>query len=462
MGLLLGPFIWLCAISFLLQSSCLLSASSTKKTYIVHMNNNMKPDSYETHEAWYTENLQTVTSATPDSVIYYYDSIHHGYAAFLTAEQAENLRQSVAVVGVYEDTFYNLHTTRTPEFLGLDNLGPWAEHVPYDLCNASQNVIIGVLDTGVWPESKSLDDAGMGPVPTRWNGTCDKANDFNPKTNCNNELIGARVFLKTYNKIMSKLNMSQVVSPRDTDGHGTHTASTAAGAIVKKASLYGYASGNARGMALCARVATYLVCGENGCVGSDVLGAMNQAIKDGVDVLSMSLGGESVPYYKDTIAIGAFAAMKRGIVVSCSAGNSGPTRGSVSNVAPWIMTIGAGTIDRDFPAFATLGNGKRFMGVSLYSGKGMGKNPVELVYDSSSKESSLCIPGSLHRAAVKGKVVLCDRGNNSRVGKGSVVKLAGGVGIRAGLEGVPHKQWLWAPICLGPKKLLCTYISIYD
>ncbi|KAL3623584.1 hypothetical protein CASFOL_032400 [Castilleja foliolosa] len=86
----------------------------------------------------------------------------------------------------------------------------------------------------------------------------------------------------------------------------------------------------------------------------------------------MSLGGGAVPYYSDIIAIGAFAAMKRGIVVSCSAGNDGPVRESVSNVAPWIMTVGAGTIYRDFPAFATLGSGKNFEGQSLYSGKGMG------------------------------------------------------------------------------------------
>ncbi|KAA8523332.1 hypothetical protein F0562_009755 [Nyssa sinensis] len=157
---------------------------------------------------------------------------------------------------------------------------------------------------------------------------------------------------------------------------------------------------------------------------------MDRAIMDGVDVLSLSLGGGSAPYYRDTIAIGAFTAMEKGIFVSCSAGNSGPSKASLANVAPWIMTVGAGTLDRDFPAYASLGNGHRFTGVSLYSGHGMGDKPVALVYTKSSNSSSnLCLPGSLEPEFVRGKVVLCDRGINARVEKGAVVHEAGGVGM---------------------------------
>lgn len=116
-------------------------------------------------------------------------------------------------------------------------------------------------------------------------------------------------------------NGNEILSPRDKDGHGTHTASTAGGNQVRNASLLGYAAGNARGMAVNARLAAYKVCWESGCFGSDILAAMEQAIVDGVDVLSLSLGGGSGTYAKDTIALGAFAAMEKGIVVSCSAGN---------------------------------------------------------------------------------------------------------------------------------------------
>lgn len=222
----------------------------------------------------------------------------------------------------------------------------------------------------------------------------------------------------------------EIASPRDVDGHGTHTASTAAGSPVGNASLIGYASGTARGMAIYARVAGYKVCWTAGCFGSDILAAMDRAILDGVDVLSMSLGGGSAPYYRDTIAIGAFTAMEKGVFVSCSAGNSGPNKASLANVAPWIMTVGAGTLDRDFPAFATLGNKVKYTGVSLYSGRGMGSKPVSLVYNKGNNGSSnLCLPSSLDPASVRGKVVICDRGVNARVEKGAVVRDAGGIGM---------------------------------
>lgn len=230
---------------------------------------------------------------------------------------------------------------------------------------------------------------------------------------------------------MSGSRDREPVSPRDRDGHGTHTASTAAGSHVGNASLLGYASGTARGMAPTARVAAYKVCWTDGCFASDILAGMDRAIEDGVDVLSLSLGGGTAPYFHDTIAVGAFAATERGIFVSCSAGNSGPTKASLANVAPWIMTVGAGTLDRDFPAYALVGNKKQFSGVSLYSGKGMGSEPVGLVYYNKSlnQSGSICMPGSLDPGLVRGKVVVCDRGINARVEKGKVVRDAGGVGM---------------------------------
>ncbi|BAT76884.1 Subtilisin-like protease [Vigna angularis] len=401
-----------------------LTPVSARKSYIVHMKERHDPSVHPTHLDWYTATL----SSSPDSLLYAYTSVYNGFAATLDPQQLHALRTSDSVLGVYEDTLYKLHTTRTPEFLGLQAHSEFWE----DLHHASHNVVIGVLDTGVWPESQSFDDSQMPQTPTRWRGTCDSAPDFDPSL-CNNKLIGARSFSKGY--LMASGNSRKprdIASPRDRDGHGTHTASTAAGSVVSNATLLGYATGTARGMAPQARVAAYKVCWTDGCFASDILAGMDQAIQDGVDVLSLSLGGSSsVPYYFDTIAIGAFAAVERGIFVSCSAGNTGPRSGSVANVAPWIMTVGAGTLDRDFPAYATLGNGKRFAGVSLYSGEGMGDEAVGLVYfsDPSNSSSSICMPGSLDPETVRGKVVVCDRGLNARVEKGTVVRDAGGVGM---------------------------------
>lgn len=401
-----------------------------KQTYIVHMKHDKKPEIFETHHDWYSSSLQSVSDSS-DTLLYTYTTAYHGFAASLSPEEVELLRQSEGVIDVYEEMVYTLHTTRTPEFLGLDKeIGLWAGRSPQQLNQASQDVIVGVLDTGVWPESMSFSDTEMPNIPARWKGECESGQDFDPKL-CNNKLIGARAFSKGYETAIGNSKKSkEIVSPRDVDGHGTHTASTAAGSHVRNASLLGYASGVARGMAMHARVATYKVCWKAGCFGSDILAGMERAIHDGVDVLSMSLGGGSGPYHRDTIAIGAFTAMEMGILVSCSAGNSGPVQSSLANVAPWIMTVGAGTLDRDFPAFAVLGDGRKFTGVSLYSGDGMGEKPVGIVYNKGgSSSSNLCLPGSLDPETVRGKVVLCDRGVNARVEKGKVVKDAGGVGL---------------------------------
>ncbi|KAJ6699009.1 PROPROTEIN CONVERTASE SUBTILISIN/KEXIN [Salix purpurea] len=422
--------IWPLAALLLLSLSI---STAAKQTYIVHMKHNTKPDSFPTHHDWYTASLQSLAS-TPDSLLYTYSNAFDGFAASLSDEEVELLKQSQSVVGVYEDTLYSLHTTRTPAFLGLNtDLGPLDGRHASDINQASKDVIVGVLDTGIWPESKSFSDSGMPEIPTRWKGECESGPDFSPKL-CNKKLIGARYFSKGYNMASSGRGYlkkrKEIESPRDRDGHGTHTASTAAGSQVANASLLGYASGTARGMATHARVASYKVCWTSGCFGSDILAGMDRAIADGVDVLSLSLGGGSAPYYRDTIAIGAFTAMERGIFVSCSAGNSGPSIASLANVAPWIMTVGAGTLDRDFPAFAVMGNKKRFAGVSLYSGAGMGVKPVGLVYNKGGNSTSnLCMPGSLEPKLVRGKVVICDRGINPRVEKGAVVRDAGGVGM---------------------------------
>ncbi|XP_076889380.1 subtilisin-like protease SBT1.5 [Bidens hawaiensis] len=223
-------------------------------------------------------------------------------------------------------------------------------------------------------------------------------------------------------------------SPRDSDGHGTHTASIAAGRYVFPASTLGYARGVAAGMAPKARLAAYKVCWLAGCFDSDILAAFDAAVADGVDVISLSVGGVVVPYYLDAIAIGAYGASDHGVFVSASAGNGGPGGLTVTNVAPWVATVGAGAIDRDFPADVKLGNGKLIPGVSVYGGPALAQHRLyPLIYAGNEAgdgySASLCLEGSLNPNSVKGKIVLCDRGINSRVAKGEVVKKAGGIGM---------------------------------
>ncbi|KAF3446573.1 hypothetical protein FNV43_RR11753 [Rhamnella rubrinervis] len=396
-----------------------------KSTYIIRMDKSNMPASFEDHVQWYGSSLQSVSDSA--DMIYTYHNVIHGFSTRLTAEEAQLFEKQPGVLSVLPELRYELHTTRTPEFLGLgksDTLIPASDRL--------SDVIVGVLDTGAWPESKSYDDTGLGPVPSGWKGQCEVGDNFN-SSNCNRKLIGARYFSKAYEAAFGDVdNKVESKSPRDDDGHGTHTSTTAAGSATAEASLFGYATGTARGMADKARIATYKVCWLGGCFGSDIVAAIEKAVEDGVNVLSMSIGGGLPDYYRDPVAIGAFGATAHGILVSCSAGNGGPSPGSLSNVAPWITTVGAGTLDRDFPTYITLGNGIKYRGVSLYNGKHSSDLLVPVVYAgsvSNSTSGNLCLPDTLVPTKVAGKIVICDRGSNPRVQKGQVVKDAGGVGM---------------------------------
>ena len=396
-----------------------------KRTYIIHMDKSTKPASFDDHLNWYDSSLRSVSDSA--DMLYTYNNAIHGFSARLTKKEAELLEKQPGVLSVLPEQRYELHTTRTPEFLGLGK--------GEALVAASDKLsefVVGVLDTGAWPESKSYDDAGLGKLQRAWKGECETGKNFN-ESSCNKKLIGARFFSAGYEKAFGPIDEKvESRSPRDDDGHGTHTSSTAAGSAVAGASLFGFAAGTARGMAPRARVAVYKVCWVGGCFGSDILSGIDKAIGDGVDVLSMSIGGSLNDYYGDIVAIGAFAAAANGIVVSVSAGNGGPSPGSLSNVAPWMIAVGAGTLDRDFPTYVTLGNGEKYKGVSLYSGKPLPDELVPIVHASTASNSSsgnLCLPGSLAPAKVAGKIVVCNRGGNPRAQKGQAVKDAGGVGM---------------------------------
>ncbi|CAL0328649.1 unnamed protein product [Lupinus luteus] len=416
------------------------NAQLVKKTYLIQMDHSAMPKTFSNHLDWYSSKVNLVLSKSlqPDMnneerIIYTYHNAFHGVAAKLSKEEAQKLEAEEGVMNIFPDTKYQLHTTRSPTFLGLE-----PEHSSYNIWSenvADYDVIVGVLDTGIWPESESFNDTGMRPVPSHWKGACEVGRGFR-KDHCNKKIIGARVFYHGYEASVGKINEEkEYKSPRDQDGHGTHTAATVAGSPVHGANLLGYASGKARGMAPGARVAAYKVCWIGGCFSSDILSAIDQAVADGVNVLSISLGGGIASYYRDSLAVAAFGAMEKGVFVSCSAGNAGPDPASLANVSPWITTVGASTMDRDFPAYVKLGNDENVTGVSLYKGRSILSisKQYPLVYLGSNSSSlngrSLCLEGTLDPQVVSGKIVICDRGLSPRVQKGHVVKSAGGVGM---------------------------------
>ncbi|WCJ26109.1 Subtilisin-like protease [Euphorbia peplus] len=366
-------------------------------------------------ESWYQSFLPASISKShkQQRVVYSYRNVATGFAAKLTADEARAMEEMDGFVSARPQKIYSLHTTHTPNFLGLhQNLGVW------NSSNYGKGVIIGLLDTGITPNHPSFSDVGMPPPPAKWKGKCEFS-----EIKCNNKVIGARTFLS---------NVHPSGEPSDDEGHGTHTSSTAAGSAVKGANVYGNANGTAVGMAPLAHVAMYKVCGDFGCTESDILAAMDTAVDDGVDVLSLSLGGGSAAFFDDAIAVGAFGAMQNGVFVSCSAGNSGPENFTLSNEAPWILTVGASTVDRTIRSTVKLGNNLEFYGESLYQPEVSPQIFIPLVYPGKDGNDSaaVCEPGYLESAEVKGKIVVCDRGGLvGRVEKGQVVKDAGGVGM---------------------------------
>ncbi|KAL5991672.1 hypothetical protein ACLOJK_012581 [Asimina triloba] len=347
-----------------------------------------------------------------DSLLYSYKRSFNGFAAKLTPQEKHRLASMQGVVGVFESKSYQLHTTRSWDFMGFPT------SVNRNLMLES-DVIIGMLDTGAWPESESFKDHGMGPPPKKWKGTCQTAGNFT----CNNKLIGARFYPTDA--------PSANDSARDTEGHGSHTASTAAGREVKNASFFGLAQGLARGAVPSARLAIYKVCWPSGCFDHAILAAFDDAISDGVDLLSVSLGPDSTSDYGlDPLAIGAFHAMRNGILMVQSAGNSGPDPKTLGSVAPWILTVAASSTDRRIISKVQLGDGNTLVGNAVNTFDLGGKmHPLIYAVDASSNgceglaEACLC----LERNKTQGKIVVCDEDQS----QGSSVLSAGALGMLA-------------------------------
>ncbi|KAB2010904.1 hypothetical protein ERO13_D10G238200v2 [Gossypium hirsutum] len=395
-------------------SGTLVWDDGVHKVYIVYMGE--RPNGEFSAERLHINILEQVLgSGGSSSLLHSYHRSFNGFVAKLTNDDAHKLANMEGIVSVFPNQMKQLHTTRSWDFMGFSK--------NVTRTNLESNIIIGMLDTGIWPESESFNDEGFGPPPKKWKGICQGSSNFT----CNNKIIGAR-----YYKADKNFHPTDIQSPRDSEGHGSHTSSIAAGALVHKASLSGLASGLARGGVPSARIAVYKICWADGCSDADILAAFDDAIADGVDVISLSVGGSfAIDYFNDSIAIGAFHSMKNGILTSNSAGNSGPQLASITNVSPWSLSVAASTIDRKFFTEVKLGNGEIYKGTSINTVE-LKHNLYPLIYGGDapntkkgydSSESRYCSEDSLDKALVKGKIVLCDSVNS---GEGPLA--AGAVG----------------------------------
>jgi len=361
----------------------------------------------------------------------------NGFSAKLTPAQAAALQSQPSVRLVVADSLRQI-TAQPPAaarpsansaaFLGLtDRGGVHAAGV------RGEGVVVGVIDTGIWPEHPSLNPAGYGPRPASFTGTgCDFGNSaFNAADAafaCNNKLLAAKSYgLGFHNGTGEGLVPGSYLSARDESGHGTHTATTAAGNAGVTASILGSNFGAVTGVAPRARISVYKACWEGvpaGCASSDLAAAIDDAVADGVDVINFSIGSAVAAFSIEDLSF--LFANDAGVFVSRSAGNEGPAPATVgsSAVAPWVTAVGASTTDSSFEGSVTLGNGQVFRGASVTGAVG----PAPFV-DAGALGNPLCLGTTPFSASVVGKIVLCKRGNNARVDKGKTVLDAGGVGM---------------------------------
>ena len=392
--------------------------------------------------------------------IYDYAISFNGFAAKLTPKQAAALRKQSDVLAVTKDELHHANTSTTPSFLGLtDNPnGLWAQlggpTGGKKGVGAGENIVIGVIDSGIWPESKSFaDKSATGQLLYQSlagrHGRCeDSSTDSSwSSANCNKKLIWARHFNAAWggDAAIAAQRPWEYRSPRDYNGHGTHTTSTAGGnnGVQPTGPAAGFPP--ISGMAPRARVAMYkaLWSTQDGSTASgfnsDLVAAIDQAVADGVDVINYSVGPSSAPNtFLSPEQVSFLFAADAGVFVSAAAGNTGPGAGTVTNPGPWITTAAAGTHNRNVSGSVTLGNGVTYTGASNAAPVG----PVFVVLATASGlpgadpnllRQCTSTPAQLDPVKVAGKIVVCERGgaapNNARVDKSLAVKNAGGVGM---------------------------------
>jgi hypothetical protein len=381
--------------------------------------------------------------------VYDYTAAFNGFAARLTEDQAARLEATKDVLTVEKAALLQVDTSSTPAFLGLDKPGGlWAQLGGVNKNGlgkgAGEDVVIGDVDGGYWPENPSFSDRKVdgsngNAYPhkvTGFHGICQAGEAF-PGNTCNDKVIAARF----YNAGIGTVPDFEFVSPRDFGGHGSHTASTMAGNNGVQATGDAAAFGKTSGIAPRARLAVYKACwvltaGSSGsCNSADTTAAIDQAVEDGVDAINYSISGTQTAF-TNSVEVSFLFAAAAGVYVSASAGNSGPTAATVAHPSPWITTTAAGTHNRDGLGKVTIdgttydGHSSAATGASgtlaIYGTRLPLPQPSEAALTAAQK-LRLCYPGTLPPSA--GKIVVCERGVNARIDKSLAVKMASGAGM---------------------------------
>ncbi|MGZ0712061.1 S8 family serine peptidase (plasmid) [Coraliomargarita sp. W4R53] len=421
-----------------------------------------KLDSRSLDSKKYTAFLKTRQAAVADEagveVEASYQVTLNGFSAQMSPEEAAKLSATKGVLKVYPDEIRHPDAVPSTEFLGLEGSGGvWDAAGGVE--QAGAGVVVGVVDTGIAPESPSFagDPLGTtaGDEPYLEGNTVvfEKADGQQFRSDrvtgeawdesaYSTKLIGAKYF--SSGAAAAGFDFTpDYLSPRDGDAHGSHTASTAAGNNGVAASVEGTSFGEISGVAPAAKVAAYKACyvgpdplstDDDICALSDLLDAIDTAVADGVDVINYSIGGGSATTTLAADDVSFFYAAIAGVFVSVSAGNSGPGASTADHASPWYTTVAASTIPT-YEGTVQLPNGFNAAGASIsvpagetIEGDVVYSGDVALA-DASVAEAALCYLDTLDPAQVEGKIVVCDRGTIARVEKSEAVANAGGIGM---------------------------------
>ncbi|KAL3617596.1 hypothetical protein CASFOL_037917 [Castilleja foliolosa] len=358
--------------------------------------------------------------------LYSYTHLLNGFAIYAESDEVLHiLRNAEKVRSVHEDTKMVKLTTHTPDFLGITT-GAWPALGGPNI--AGDGVVIGFIDTGINPFHPSFtttNKASSSRSPNtfsknssnKFKGKCVTGENF-PESACSGRIVGAQYFASAAIATGEFNSTRDYASPFDADGHGSHTASTAAGnhniPVITNNFNYGYASGMAPG----AGIAIYKALYSFGGYMSDVVAAVDQAVEDGVDILSLSIGPASVPSgpssFLNLLELELLFATRAGVLVIQAAGNGGPSSSSVISFSPWITSVAASITDRKYNNSITLGNG---LGLS---GSGLAPPTVGGVFFPIAAAADVCrknitaglvescqSPDPFIRALVRGKLIIC-------------------------------------------------------
>ncbi len=355
--------------------------------------------------------------------------VYGGVSATVPGNQISRILAVPGVVAVQRDELRQPTDDASSKFIGATS----AYQALSGEATAGEGLLLGNLDTGVWPEHPAFAPRPDLPAYSGPAIPCDFGdNPLTPAADpfvCNNKLVGGRYYLDTYKLVNGSGGLMYPNAARDSEGHGSHTASTTAGSVVRNAHTLGPVVKKVGGIAPGAQIAEYRVCGPVGCYQSDSTSAVGQAILDGVDAINFSISGGNNPA-TDPVEQAFLNAYDAGVFVAASAGNAGPGAATAGHGGPWVTTVAASTQRREFESHLTLtaSNSDTYEvdGASITAGAG----PLPVVKSSDAPYSDNLCAAAAPPGLFAGKIVVCERGGGiGRIQKGFNVLQGGAAGM---------------------------------